>query len=339
MKSIAVMRALPGLGDLLCGVPALRALRGAYPDARISYVGLERTGPVLARFDHYIDELLPFPGWPGLPEEPFEPVRAEAFLDAVRKRGFDLALQLHDSGPASAKFVLELGAERVAGYGPGLLDPAYDLHEIHRPLRVLEAIGVAPRGDHLELPVDDDDKREAAEVRPDAPYAVLHPGARRADRRWPAERFAAVADGLAERGLVPVLTGTPADADVVAAVADAARADVVELIGRTSLGGLGVLLAGAWVTVTNDTGVSHLAAADGAPSVDVFVSSDAARWAPLDRARHRSLPEPAPAPVPGDADPPRGSVRDVGVDEVLREVDALLEPRQLDRGAAIHHHV
>ena len=310
MKSIVVLRAHPGLGDLLCGVPALRALRGAYPDAHIAYVGPEWAAEVLGRFDHYVDELLPFPGWPGLPGEHFEPVLAEAFLDAVHKREFELALELHDGSPAAARFAYELGATRVTG-----LDPVGELHDVHGMLRAVESLGIPARGDHLELPVDEADRREAADLRPDAPYACIHPGG------WPAERFAAIADGLADRGLVPVLTGRSAgDADV-AAVVSAARAPVADLAGCLSLGALGVLLAGAWVTVAAKRDVAQLAAAVSAPSVAVAAGPDAHRWAPLDERRHRVVPAPSSAA------------------EVLEGVDALLEPRQLDRRAAIHHHV
>lgn len=334
---VAVVRALPGLGDLLCAVPALRALRAAHPDAHVALIGLESIRPLAERFGAYVDELLPFPGWPGIPELPYDEARTAAFLAEHRGR-FDLALQLHGSGVASASFVEALGAARSAGFspsprGPGWLPPADDVHEVWRWLRLLGHLGTPARGEHLELPLTRADEDEAAALRPAGPYACLHPGASKPQRRWPAERFAAVADWLADRGVEPVLTGTAEERDVAAAVRARMRAQPLDVAGRTSLGGLGALLAGASVVVTNDTGTSHLAAAVRAPSVVVLVSSDGARWAPLDRQRHRVLPEPSGPPHPGDPDL---DLPAVPVGAVLREVAALLELRQLDARAAVH---
>jgi ADP-heptose:LPS heptosyltransferase len=165
---------------------------------------------------------------------------------------------------------------------------------VRRLLRLVEFLGIPGRGEHLDFPLREEDRRAlgsldgASDLRPGT-YACVHPGASVADRRWPAERFAAVAGALADRGLRVVLTGTAEEAGLTRAVSGALRAPHVDLAGRTDLGALAALLAGARLLVCNDTGVSHLAAALGVPSVVLFTGSDPDRWAPLDRRRHRAV--------------------------------------------------
>ncbi|GAA5512856.1 lipopolysaccharide core heptosyltransferase RfaQ [Deinococcus carri] len=318
-QRILVFRALPGLGDLLCAVPALRALRAGEPDAEITLLGLPQAAPFVQRFPDLIDRLEVFPGFPGLPEQPVRQAELLALLQEAQGR-YDLALQMHGSGPISNVLVSLLGADAIAGrFGPGqwCLDPARFLpYEEGQPeplvwLRLAEFLGYPARGEELTFPVHAAD-REALRALPGAGtlapgrYAVLHPGASQPARRWSPRNFAQVAQRLAARGLRVVLTGTPAEAEVTRAVAEALPVpDVLDLTGQTELGTLAALLADARLLVSGDTGVSHLAAATRTPSVVVFLASDPARWAPLDRERHRV--------VVGD---------DLGA--VLAEVDTLL---------------
>lgn len=300
-----MFRALRGLGDMLCLVPTLRALRAALPDAHVTLVGLASAAEFVERFGRYLDAHLEFPGFPGIPETEFDAARTAAFLTAVQGR-FDLALQLHGSGTHSNAFTLLLGAPLTAGsYPPGLACPdqrtfipvrAHE-HEVWRSLRVLEHLGIPLQGDHLEFPLQARDHRALALAVGDARlepgrYVCLHPGAHEEYRRWPAEAFAEVGDALAGAGYRVVLTGTANEAPQAAAVAARMRSPALDLAGRTGLGALAALLHGARLLVTNDTGVSHLAAAVTCPSVVVFLASERRRWAPLDATRHRAVGDP-----------------------------------------------
>jgi ADP-heptose:LPS heptosyltransferase len=198
-----------------------------------------------------------------------------------------------------------LGAPLTAGFyesGAYCPDPARFVAyphvgpEIHRHLRVLEHLGVPRQGDHKEFPVRDDDRRALAAV-PQVQalamgaYACVHPGASVPERRWPADRFAAVADALAQHGLRVVLTGGAEEASITGAVARAMRAPALDLAGQTDLGALAALLEGARLLVSNDTGIVHIAEGVGTPSVIVsfMTGAEIERWAPLDRERHRYL--------------------------------------------------
>src|SRR5690606_36419964 len=107
---IAVVRSLHGLGDMLCAVPALTALRRANPDAHISLIGLPACRWMLERFGALIDALLPFPGFPGIPEQPPIPGALARFFGAARANPFDLAIQMHGCGTVSNAFTVLLGA-------------------------------------------------------------------------------------------------------------------------------------------------------------------------------------------------------------------------------------
>jgi ADP-heptose:LPS heptosyltransferase len=96
-KKIAVFRALQ-LGDMLCSVPALRALRNSYPEAEISLLGLPWAGSFTERFSHYLDRFIHFPGFPGLPEQPFNEASWKDFETLMQAEQFDLILQMQGNG-------------------------------------------------------------------------------------------------------------------------------------------------------------------------------------------------------------------------------------------------
>ncbi len=302
-RKVAVLRALK-LGDLLCAVPVLRALRAALPGAEIVLVGLPWAREFVARFGHLLDGFVEFPGWPGLPEREPRTDRIPGFLAAMQAGRFDLAIQLHGSGPFVNPLVALFKARHTAGfYRPGDYCPDPDRFlpwpdrglEVRRLLALVEFLGAPPRGEHLEFPLRPKDFRAADRAADLAPgtYVCVHPGASVPERRWPAERFAAVADALAARGPAVVLTGTAAEADLTGALADRMAAPAIDLAGRTDLGATAALIARARLVVCNDTGVSHVAAAVRTPSVVLSTGDNPARWAPPDADRHRVLCDPA----------------------------------------------
>ncbi len=302
-RRIVVMRALPGLGDMLCVVPALRALRAALPQARIDLIGLPTTLEFVQRFSYYVDRLIEFPGFPGLPERTPAIRQLPAFLADMHHKNYDLALQMHGNGTTSNTFTLLLGAHVTAGFYPPSRhcpDPEWFLpypsseSEVRRHLRLIEFLGVPLKGEDLEFPLGECDweslkgTRAAYDLVP-GEYICVHAGATLPSRRWSPTNFAAVAGALASRGYQIVLTGIKAEAEITRAVAQAMRYPVIDLTGQTGLGALALLLSRARLVICNDTGVSHLAAAVRTPSVVVFVGSDRERWAPLDHQRHRPV--------------------------------------------------
>ena len=305
VERIAVFRALM-LGDLLCAVPALRSLRQAYPAAHIALVGLPWARELAARLD-CVDDFIAFPGWPGLPEAVPDLAAIPEFLARMQAERFDLALQLHGSGPIVNPLVACFGARQTAGFRiDGAWFPEHEAaryapwprqgHEIERLLALIDHLGLPCAGTELDFPLVAGDYAALMDVWPGVhrarPYVCIHAGAQFASRRWPVERFAAVADALARRDLTVVLTGGPQEAALAAQLTAHMHEPAADLVGRTSLWTLGALIDGAEFVVCNDTGISHVAAALGCPSIVVSCGADVARWAPLDTRRHTVLWQP-----------------------------------------------
>jgi ADP-heptose:LPS heptosyltransferase len=265
-------------------------------------------------------------------------------LAAMQAADWDLAIQLHGSGQLSNPLVAMFGARFSAGFhAPGAWVPPADAslycpwpeegYEAHRLLALCDHLGLPHDGEALEFPLRPEDDAALDRVWPGwrrGGYACLHAGSQLPSRRWPVARFAAVAEGLHERRLLPVLTGTAGEAPLVGQLASLLTLrgiPHVNLAGRTCLWSLGALLRGARLLVCNDTGVSHIAAALRVPSLVVSCGSEVARWAPPDRQLHRVLAAAAPCRPCAHAICPvgHGCALDLRVDAVLQELSTLLE--------------
>lgn len=162
---ILVLRAL-GLGDLLTAVPALRGLRAAFPGAEITLAAPAWLADAVDRIEA-VDRLLP--------TEELGPI------DFARP---DLAVNLHGKGPQSVERLMATRPRRLVTYG--LADWPGQRHEVLRWCDLLQRKGIR---------CDPDDYR-LHPVGPRTNRVVIHPGASTGARRWPAERYAAVARAL-----------------------------------------------------------------------------------------------------------------------------------------------
>ena len=299
MQRIAVLRA-NALGDFVFCVPALLALRAAYPAAEIVLLACPWHAEFLHDRPGPVDRVVVVPPSRGVREPRDGQVEdageLERFFAGMRHEGFDLALQMHGGGRWSNPFVQRLGARLTAGCRAEDAAPldrwvpyVYFQPETTRYLEIAGLVGAPPVTLEARIEVTDDDVAEAAPLTSAGAFAVLHPGATAPRRRWSPERFAAVGDALGEAGVRVILTGTPAEQPLVDRVAGAMRAPAADACGRLSLGGLAALLSRAAVVVSNDTGPLHLAHAVGAPTVGIFWVGNLINGAPLTRARHRPI--------------------------------------------------
>jgi hypothetical protein len=312
--TVLVLRAL-GLGDAATGVAPLRGVRRAWPSGRIVLAGPEATGRWLRRLG-LVDEVLPTAG-----------------LAPLRWSGRDgpvVAVNLHGRGPRSHQNLGKTHPGRMvafrcaeAGFDDG---PAWrpDEHEVERWCRLVRGAGGPCGPEDLRLP------RRAVRDR----YAVVHPGAAAASRRWPAARWASVVDALVDRDVDVVITGTRDERELCARVASGRARD---LSGALGLHELADVVAGAALVLCADTGVGHLATAYAVPSVLLFGPTPPARWGPaIDPALHVVLWHgDASSPSAGDPHAPALDplLERIGVEEVLDAADRMLEDGALRRPA------
>lgn len=302
-RRVAVFRALQ-LGDLLCAIPALRALRSGLPDAEITLIGLPWASAFVRRFAGVLDRFVEFPGFPGLPEREPDLASLPGFLAAAQAAHYDLAIQMHGRGDLTNSIVAALGAKATAGFCPPggpCPDPMRFLRwpesgtEIHRCIALTDFLGLPRAGDRLEFPLDDDEVAQGKvllarhRIAPRR-FVCMHPGARLYTRRWPAEYFAPVAQDIVRRGFAVVLTGSDEEALLTRRISRALPpGSFVDLAGRTTLGAFAAILRHARLLVCNDTGVSHVAAALRVPSIVISCGADPRRFAPLDHVLHEVL--------------------------------------------------
>lgn len=299
VKKIAVFRALQ-LGDMLCAIPALRALRHAYPSATITLLGLPWAKSFVERFNEYFDKFIHFPGYPGLPEQSFNEQQLDVFLKQMRKEKFDLLLQMQGNGSIVNRLMFQMGASQVAGFyneeshvnSPLFMKYPANEPEVKRHLLLMEHLGIPMEGTNLEFPLTKQDQKEFdALLLPLYPknYICFHPGSRGRWRQWPPKYFAQIADYCIEKGFVAVITGTKEETDITSEVIKCMHHIPIDLTGKTTLGAIAILLKNSFALVSNCTGVSHIADAFETPSVVISMDGEPDRWGPLNRKLHRVI--------------------------------------------------
>jgi len=330
------------VGDVVMATPALAALRRRFAAAHITMLGRAPALAVLAG-THLADAVLPErrPWW--------------RTAVALRRRRFDLAVLLPNSF-RSALTAWAGGARRIVGTDRGgrgwmLSHPLAPPRDERGRLRAVPQIDTynalaeragAPAPDRkMTLGVAPADATAAeallveAGVEAARPIVMLNPGAAYGpSKRWPPERFAAVADALIERRDAQiVINAAPTERDIAAAVEVWMRHDPAVNFARcdNTLGLLKALLARTRLLITNDTGARHLGVALGADVVTIFGSTDPERTR-LDAPRERIVRVDVPCgpcqkkecPLP--AGPERHQcMTAISVAQVLAEAEELLD--------------
>jgi heptosyltransferase I len=285
---------LSALGDIVHALPVLAAIRKAAPDAKIDWLveenyasilslvsGLERRVIVRARKSFTTPDAVSFGGALGF-------LRAVAFM---RRQRYDAALDLQGL-IKSAVWASMSGARRVIGFDRAQLrepmarmfysetvEPTDPLanepagqHVIEKNLSILRALQISPGP--AEMPMQphagSDTLRAIESAGGPRRYIVLNPGAAWPNKRWPPDRFGALASALRDRtGLASLITWGPSERDLADAIVRASSG-AATAAPATSVSDLGVLMRDAALVVSGDTGPLHIAAAMGTPLVGLY---------------------------------------------------------------------
>ncbi|MDP7573868.1 MAG: glycosyltransferase family 9 protein [Phycisphaerales bacterium] len=278
------------IGDVCMATPALKMLRAALPDGAHVTAAVRHGMRPLLRGHPAVDDLVNIE-----PRGVMGPWRAGRVLAATQP---EVILVL----PGSFRTALAArlaGQSRRIGYARDgrswLLSDAAKPPSRTQPVSAVDwycGLVGSESPDLPELIVTEEDRQAAASVMTEPPpaYVLLIPGANREDKRWPADRFATVANALHERhGWTAVIAGSPAERSLTAAVADGCDGPTIDLTERGgTLGALKAIAAGAEVAISNDTGPRHIAIAVGTPVVSLFGPTDH-RWTLMEHAMERRL--------------------------------------------------
>jgi len=315
------------IGDLVCTTPAIRAVRGAFPRARIDVlVNTYNADALLGNPD--VDNVFVYEKAKHAGGRSFVSILARNayLLGGIRTERYDWAIGCGSASPRLARYVLMTRAARKVGftfgskegwfrtYTDSLPEPEDGLHEVERTFRLLAPLGIAGDPPPMRLVPDAacvDAIRKALGKGPGdgaGPLVAFHISSRRPENRWPADRFVALGKVLLAHGARILLLWSPGSETNVFHPGDDGKAEAI----RRDLGE-GVLpfptvrlrelvaaLSEADVVVCGDGGAMHTAAALGKPMVVIWGRTDPARWGPwgtphvLLRAESRQAADVAP---------------------------------------------
>lgn len=277
--SILVVRT-SALGDVVLATSILEPLRARFPRARIEWVTEAPYAPLLE----------------GLPElaavhrlgreGPDSPLAVAARLRGRFDFAVDLQNKLRSALVARAASPLRASFRRRTAWRAALSlfgsdPPLVRAHQTRLYAEALAPLGTFEPG-RVKVSLSPQARALAADALQgvQAPAVAIAPGARWATKRWPAERFAAVADALAAQGCDVVLCGGPGDRDAFAAFRAAARARVAADLSFLPVDALAAAIARVQLLVACDSGPVHLATAVGTPVLALFGPTSTARWGP-----------------------------------------------------------
>ncbi len=341
-KNILIIKP-SSLGDIIHTLPALSALRSAFPDAKISWLIRPEFAAILENHPH-IDEIIHFDR-KFLGKAWFHPCAFASLISLIRRlrRGrYDAVFDFQGlfrtaflgwlSGCKKRFGVADTREPARFLYTHTLPQDTDCIHVVDYYLKIVRSAGVSVPAVEFILPrnpvaADSVAKLLRSEGIAPANFAVFVPSSAHRYKCWPTERFAALADRISSQfDLSIVATAAESEAGVIERMKSLANVFVVNLAGRTSLTELIALMDSARLVISNDTGPGHIAAALGKPLVMLFGHSNPKRLAPYKRSDSVVAIDPDSRGLAVTSSEPKHDITHITVDEVFRKVRQQLNP-------------
>jgi ADP-heptose:LPS heptosyltransferase len=274
------------IGDLVLSTPFLRNLRRHFPSAEVTLLG-SAFAPDLLHGTDLADRI-----------SAFDPPGGTETVRRLAAEAYDLAVDLHyDYTLKTALLSRRVRARCTAGFDIGGRGALFDLpvparepkHFVEETFDILRAMGLDPRPSPLEVhlhPQAYAAARDALSRQGVGPgYAVFHPGGYYPEQRWPAPRFARLAELIAEVGLAPVFIGGEEDRALLSEIVGSMKKRAALICGP-GVGVAAAAIAGSALFIGNNSGPLHIACAMDVPSVSTLGPTDPVRFWPVStRAR------------------------------------------------------
>lgn len=277
VKKIGVLRA-NALGDFILTIPAIEALKHAYPQAELILLGRKNHQEFLKNRETAIDRIIPIPECIQFNESMLEQNDEKSqFFKKMKEEDFDILIQLHGGGRYSNLFINRIGSRYSIG-AKTLDAPPLDStvqysqfqHEILRQLEIVQLAGVEMENITPKIFASNEEVRDARtylekNVKLGAgPLILINPGAKDPRRRWPANNFISVADKLKAAGYTILFNIGPEEKELAKELkhqVNLISPGLEELTGIISL---------CELVISNDTGTLHLASALQKKAVGLF---------------------------------------------------------------------
>jgi lipopolysaccharide heptosyltransferase I len=329
------------LGDIVIALPALRALRMSFPEAKISWFIRPEFAPLIENHPH-LDEIITFER-KLLGKVWFHPKAFGALVSLIgklRRSKFDVVFDFQGLFRTASLAWLS-GCKKRFGmanarelatifYTHKVIQDMECIHMVDYYLKIIQAAGASEFGVEFVFPqnpgAEDSVDRLLTSHGIEDNYAVLISGSAHQDKCWPPERFAQLADKISsQHGLSIVATGSVSEADIVEKIKEKANVPITNLTGRTSLSELVALLKRARLVISNDTGPGHIAAALGVPLVLMFGRANPVRLYPYQRKHCIMAIEPFSRGTAINNFDPKYDIKNITVEQVYQKVTEQLK--------------